>query len=158
MYGCETLRKAEWATPAGDFVIWPMTHEILRLRLNAAQLGHRAQSYWDFVETLTVALGGQILQGLPTSEASDTAVDLLRAHFGAYQSLNRPKALLRREYPLTVAVPVFLAAHYGQRSPQFSLKQIVEQERRSDGGRLEVRSSRNSIGSLTFRSARHDPV
>jgi hypothetical protein len=146
----QELRAAGWATPDGDFVIWPMNHEILRLRLNAAQLGHLTLDYWTFVQTLAVAMGAVAASGTTSESIIEKAIEVLQRQFLAYQSLNRPKALLRREFPLTIAYVTIAATWLAQGSPVCALDEILKEERRSPTARIEMRSSRNSIGSLTF--------
>jgi hypothetical protein len=145
------LMSAGWTTPTGEFVLWPLTHEVLRLRLNAGKLSSQVVDFWTFVATLARGLGVDVAEGATSDESAQVVLDRLRKHAALYSTLNRPKALLRREYPATVAYPTLAALAFAQGEQLPEVPDILERERMRPERTMELRSSQTSIATLVFR-------
>lgn len=133
----------------GAVVLWPFEHEILRLRLSPTTFDDKVIGYWDFVALAIVGSGGTVRRNVePGDDAAVAAV--LADQILAYRSLNRPKAMLRREYPLTVAFPAISSNFLARGLPVPPLPDLIGPGKPLDS-QFQYRTSRNSVGALSMR-------
>lgn len=137
-------------TPDGDVVLWPFKHEISRLRMNPATFALLIVDQWDLIKAVFTARGLEVATGIEP-EAATSILFELSEHFEFYRKLDRPKSMLRREYPLLVAMMAFAGIRYGKGEKLPDLLELIQTERTSSHRRLDMRPSRTNIGSLTFR-------
>lgn len=134
--------------PGGAVVIWPFEHEISRLRLSPIELEGRVVRFWDLIKLAIAGAGGQ-LGGVSTMEIQ-AASSILRDQIAEFRRLNRPKAMLRREYPYTVALPAVSGNFVARGVPVPDLPELIGPGKPLDA-EFQFRSSRNSIGALMPR-------
>lgn len=136
---------------SGAIVLWPFDHEIARLRLNPALFEDKRLDYWSLVEFSVMGAGGRLSsQDSEPFALKSEVLDILRRHFEIYRGLNRPKAMLRREIPLTVAYLSVSGELVARGFPVPNLPDIVQELQRDDGTDMRLRTSRNSIGTISF--------
>ncbi|TPN59648.1 hypothetical protein FJ981_04570 [Mesorhizobium sp. B1-1-4] len=131
----------------GAVVLWPFSHEILRLRLNPVVFGSKSLEFWDLVEFGVVGCGGRLTSSITPSNSSEV-LEILRRHFNIFRDLNHPKAMLRRELPLTIAYITIAAEILARGGEVPPIPQILEDQKKK--GAFLYRSSRNSIGTISF--------
>jgi hypothetical protein len=78
------------------------------------------------------------------------ASSILRDQIAEFRRLNRPKAMLRREYPYTVALPAVSGNFVARGVPVPDLPELIGPGKPLDA-EFQFRSSRNSIGALMPR-------
>jgi len=135
----------------GPVVLWPFSHEISRFRINPTQFEGRVIDYWDLARAALLACGGELSESGEDADR-EFLIDMCRSQLEKFRNLNRPKAMLRRELPLTIGYLTLGAGFHlaGRRIPPIP-KLIAEEQQRPDSP-LEIRSSRNSIGTILVRS------
>lgn len=134
--------------PGGAVVVWPFEHEISRLRLSPTELEGRVIQFWDLVKLAIAGTGGKL--GGDGPDALESTRSVLRAQIAEFRRLNRPKAMLRREYPYTVALPAISGNFVARGLPVPDLPDLLGPGKQLDAA-FQFRSSRNSIGALMPR-------
>lgn len=133
----------------GAVVLWPFEHEILRLRLSPTTFEGRVIGYWDFVSLAIIGAGGMLKAEVSDGDAEEVAAILTR-QIVMYRDLNRPKAMLRREYPLTVAFPAVSSSLLARGLAVPPLSDLIGPGKPLDV-KFQYRTSRNSVGALSVR-------
>ena len=146
----EALAASGMTSRTGEVVLWPLSHEVSRLRINPTLFGTRIFDFWELVMTALIGIGAESSDSYDDSDR-DFFVTSAQAHVRLYRELNRPKAMLRRELPLTIAYFTIGAAFFKAGKPVPNLPAIIEDERQRAESPLEIRTSRNSIGTLAVR-------
>lgn len=146
----DALNSSGMTLRSGEIVLWPFNHEVSRLRINPTLFETRISDFWDLVMTALVGLGAEQSDAYDGSDC-DFFVSAARTHVRLYRELNRPKAMLRREMPLTIAYFTIGAEFMNAGKPIPNLPAIIEDERQRADSPIEIRSSRNSIGTLAVR-------
>lgn len=136
--------------PSGAVVLWPFSHEISRFRINPLLFEGRVIDYWSLVSMAIIGSGGTVKADFDKADHEET-IELSKDQLAIFRQLNRPKAMLRREFPLTVAYVTLAAAFLVRGKPVPNIPSIIELERQAGHERIEVRSSRNSIGTIVVR-------
>jgi hypothetical protein len=145
------LDESGMTLKSGELVLWPLSHEVSRLRINPTLFDTRIADYWDLVRSALVAIGAEEVISYDESDR-ELFIRVVGAQLQAYRDLNRPKAMLRRELPLTIAYYTAGAAFFLASRPIPNIPELIDDERKRDDSPLEIRSSRNSIGTLMVRS------
>jgi len=135
----------------GATVLWPFSHEISRFRINPTQFEGKVVDYWDLVKAALIGSGSSVRDTFDEHDRVEF-IEAVRAQLEVYRSLNRPKAMLRRELPLTVAYLTIGAAFRVAGRDVPCLPDLINAEKQRDDSPLEIRSSRNSIGGILVRS------
>ena len=146
----EALAKSGLTLHTGEVVLWPLSHEVSRLRINPTLFGTRIFDFWELVMTALIGIGAESADRYDEVDRN-FFVTSAQAHVRLYRELNRPKAMLRRELPLTIAYFTIGAAFFKAGKPVPNLPAIIEDERQRSESPLEIRTSRNSIGTLAVR-------
>jgi hypothetical protein len=136
---------------SGAVVLWPFSHETSRLRLNPVTFEGKILDYWDLVKFSMLGAGGRVLsedEGASSSHLSKL-MEVLRKHWEIYQGLNLPKAILRREIPVTVAYLTVASEYLVSGLGLPNLPALVLAAQHEENG-LRYRSSRNSLGTISF--------
>lgn len=147
----KALDEAGMITKSGEVVLWPFSHEVSRLRINPTLFETRISEYWDLVRIALIGIGGQESDGFNEVER-EMFIAAVGDQVRAYRALNRPKAMLRRELPLTIAYFTTAAAYVVGSALIPDIPALIQAERERDDSPLEIRTSRNSIGTLVVRS------
>lgn len=134
---------------SGAVVLWPFEHEVLRLRLSPTTFEGKVIRYWDFVSLAIVGAGGTLKDNVAAGDAEEVAA-VLERQIDAYRDLNRPKAMLRREYPLTVAFPSVSSNLLARGLAVPPLSDLIGPGKPLDT-QFQYRTSRNSVGALSVR-------
>ena len=134
----------------GSIVLWPFSHEISRFRINPTQFEEKIIAYWDLVKVSLVA-GGASIADKASDKDREFFVELCRAQLDQFRRLNIPKAMLRRELPLTVGYLTLGAAFHAAGRSVPPLPDLLAEEQRRLDSPLEIRTSRNSIGTILVR-------
>lgn len=146
----DNLAASRLRLESGAVVLWPFSHEISRFRINPTVFENRIVDYWTLVSLAVVGAGGSLKENYDDDDRR-LMIDAAIQQIGIYRSLNRPKAMLRREYPLTVAFLTLAAAFLVAGKAVPNIPKMVDDEKKADSSPLEIRSSRNSIGALALR-------
>ena len=133
----------------GAVVLWPFEHEILRLRLSPTMFEGMVVTYWDFVSLAIVGAGGTIKPNVGEGD-EDEVTAILELQIERYRDLNRPKAMLRRECPLTVAFPSVSGNLLARGLAVPPLSELIGPGKPLDK-KFQYRTSRNSVGALSVR-------
>jgi hypothetical protein len=141
------LRAKHCIIGCGAIVLWPFSHEISRLRLNASVFESKVLDFWDLVEFGVVGCAGHLSPAC-TQANSQRVLSLLKKHYDIFRNLNHPKAMLRRELPITIAYMTIAAELVALGEAVPPIPNIIDDHK--EGGIFRYRSSRNSIGTISF--------
>ncbi|QIK78377.1 hypothetical protein G7077_05110 [Sphingomonas piscis] len=136
---------------SGAVVLWPFSHEISRFRINPTQFENKVIDYWQLAKAALIGVNASFCDSFDDTDRQ-LFVEVSRAQVELYRALNRPKAMLRRELPLTIAYLTVGAAFAIAKRPVPDLPSLIDAEKQRAESPLEIRSSRNSIGGILVRS------
>lgn len=145
----ERLDHLNLRIDTGAVVLWPFEHEILRLRLSPTTFEDKVIGYWDFISLAIIGAGGELKTEVSAGDADEVAAVLAR-QIESYRDLNRPKAMLRRECPLTVAFPSVSSNLLARGLAVPPLSDLIGPGKPLDA-KFQYRTSRNSVGALSVR-------
>jgi hypothetical protein len=144
------LKEISLILNTGAVVLWPFSHEISRFRINPTQFENKVIDYWQLVKAALIGVGSSFSDTFDDNDR-DFFVEASKAQLELYRGLNRPKAMLRRELPLTVAYLTIGTAFRTSNRQVPNLPDLIDSEKQRAESPLEIRSSRNSIGGILVR-------
>lgn len=148
----DALNKLGYVNDNGCFVFWPMDYELIRSGFHPCLFSSHSNSLWGCLVDFRNAYSLQMEQGMYTLDSSlvesEHVVSMIIEMINLYRRYQVRKVMLRRELPLTVAYPVFVARSLCDSIPLVDAPKSIECEQDSRNSRISLRNSRSSSGAL----------